>query len=187
MLELQVSTCLLVSVQRLNNNFFLLVSNFAVNYHYRAYLENLLHYDSESKKCQLSTVGWCLDTVGQFDSIDNEGWQARRAKFIQYDQDAAGAALDKDIFRDSPVTYYGPLLTNLENCKQGLIPNTECTIEIFWNNPDFCIWQPPETLGDYMLKIEYCYIEVYKGTLNWDILNRLEAELASKAAMYHYR
>ena len=156
-------------------------------YHYRVYLEDLLLYNEDVKKTRMVNQGWSSDVVGKYNHHTNFGWRTRRAKFIAYDYAKDGSRLPIDVFKDGPVTYYGPLKTNLEGCKQGLIPNTSFSVELLFNDQDFVIWQPLQCKGDYMLRIDTCRMSCLSAQLNYDIFNHLEAQLATKAAIYNYR
>ena len=90
-------------------------------------------------------------------------------------------------FRDDGVTYTAKLKTNLEQCSQGLIPETGWQLDIYFNKENFYIWSADSVTLKYMLKIESCYIYVPMAQLNVDILRILNSELTKEPATYHYR
>lgn len=162
------------------------VSNYGDNYMYRAYLEDLLDYDEEAKKTTLFSAGWDSDRAGYFDSPLNGGYINRRARFVHHDKSATGTAIPVQ-FRDDPITYTGRLKTNLQQCQQGLVPETGWKLEIFFNTEDFYIWKPATEVLYYMLKFESCYVYVGMAQLNMEILRILNSEMNKEAALYHYR
>ena len=146
----------------------------------------MLDNDADTKKCALFGQGWDSDLPGHFNSVANGGWLNRRARFVEKDKTASGTAVPVE-FRDDPITYCGRLKTNLEQCQQGLIPETAWQLDIWFNKEDFCIWSPKSVTQQYMLKIESCFVYVPMAQLNVDILRILNSELNKEPALYHYR
>ena len=90
-------------------------------------------------------------------------------------------------FRSDGVTFIGKLKTNLEYCRQGLVPYTSVMIDITFAPEDFPIWSPHGVTQEHIMFYESCTLYVTKGQLNKEINLHLEAHLAHKAAMYYYR
>lgn len=171
-----------------DNTFYLYipVSNFSDNYHYRAFLTDFLDNSEDVKRTQLSSQGWDSDKVGYFDSSTNGGWLNRRSRFLKYDK-SGNDKLTMPPFRSDGATFIGKLKTNMEYCRQGLVPYTSVMIEITFSPEDFPIWSPSGVSTDYMLFYEKCTLFVAVGQLNKDINLHLEHHLARKAAIYYYR
>lgn len=90
-------------------------------------------------------------------------------------------------YRDDTVWYVGKLRTGFENLKQGLIPNTELTIQLDFNDPDFSVWSPPGTATEYMLEIKSARMYMPVAQLNLTIHTHLKSELEKAPALYYYR
>lgn len=129
--------------------------------------------------------------MGHFNDKKNGGFLNRRLRFLKYDKIQVNPSksdpLTKPQYRSDPVTFMGKLKTNFENCRAGLIPNTEVIIEICFAKEDFPVWSPYSNDVPYMLLYEKCLLYVGVAQLNKDINNHLESHLARKAALYYYR
>jgi hypothetical protein len=107
--------------------------------------------------------------------------------FADKDSPSANLGIPAE-FRDDAVTFIGRLKTNLEQCDQGLIPETNWYLKLEFNKENFYMWKPSTgELKNYMLKIESCHIYVPMAQLNIKILNVLNAALKKEPAQYNYR
>jgi hypothetical protein len=153
-----------------------------------AYLQDLLDYSENVQSNNLWAQGWEMDEAGKFDSILNLGFMNRRARFLALDTDALNKRLTTtDKFREDPVTFIGLLHTNLRHCSQGLIPGTEFTVKIDFNEPDFVILQSASVLTGHTLVYEEATLYVPVATLNQEINKNLLQHLKSEDALYNYR
>ena len=88
----------------LNNNNNKLISRKSDTYPYRAYIENLLSYDADSKSTHLkASVLWTKDTAAHFNSLDhdedNSGLQKRMAAISQSKTAELFGRLHLDLFQ----------------------------------------------------------------------------------------
>ncbi|XP_037034262.1 uncharacterized protein F54H12.2-like [Bradysia coprophila] len=123
-------------------------------YPYRAYIENLLNYSSESKKTHLSSGVWADDTANNMDIAGNAnvGFTARR-ELTRHNQD---------------VELYGPLHCDLFNVDKYLINGVEMTIKMNRANQLFHIMGTANSVGLFELKDAVLFVRKVKiapGTL----------------------
>ncbi|KAJ6642656.1 Pre-mRNA cleavage complex 2 protein Pcf11, partial [Pseudolycoriella hygida] len=123
-------------------------------YPYRAYIENLLNYSSESKKTHLTSGVWADDTAGHMDAVtnDNAGFKTRRA-------------LTKD---NKDVEMYGPLHCDLFNVDKYLLSGVDMAIKLQRADQSFHIMGTSDAQGTFELKDAVLYVRKVKiapGTL----------------------
>jgi hypothetical protein len=93
------------------------------NYHYRAYISNLLNYGSDAQKSHLTNSLWYKDTGNFAASVLNEGYKARRE-------------LTKD---NQSFDMIAPLHIDLKSTTKYLINGVEMTVKLNQSKPEFYI------------------------------------------------
>ena len=112
----------------LNNNNNKLISSKSDTYPYRAYIENLLSYDADSKSTHLkASVLWTEDTAAHFNSLDhdedNSGLQKRMAAISQSKTAELFGRLHLDLFQ-----------------QEKYLPNgIEIRLRLNRSSPNFCL------------------------------------------------
>lgn len=117
-------------------------------YAYRAYIENLLNYSSESKKTHISTGIWADDTAGHMDAINaaNVGFTTRRTCTV-------GNAI---------VDLYGPLHCDLFNVDKYLINGVEMTIKLQKSRQTFHVMGAANAAGTFEILDAVLYVRKVK-------------------------
>ena len=115
--------------------------------------------------------------MGAYDSMKNQGWRNRRCRFMQSDKNGSETSAFK--YRDDATTFIGRLHTQMEHCKQGLIPNQGWAIVIEFAKSDFMIHVPPDTrqTDKYQFHIEECVLYVPVAKLNAEISRSISQSL----------
>ncbi len=91
-------------------------------YPYRAYLHNLLTYNTGAKKCLLNAAGWAKDIAGEmYGTQTSTGWAAR-AKWIS---------------STNEIEFAGPLCLDLLAQDKYLINNVDVKIKMNHSKPEF--------------------------------------------------
>ena len=105
-----------------------LISNNSDTYPYRAYIENLLSYNADSKTTHLkASVLWAEDTATNFNSLDHEGdnsgLQTRMSAISQSKTAELFGRLHLDLFQ-----------------QEKYLPNrTEIRLRLNRSSPNFCL------------------------------------------------
>lgn len=153
------------------------ISDTAVNYGMRAYLEALTTYTKESADTQLTSAGWYQDTPGSFDvHSTNLGETARRKLFV-----------------DSPwVQLSGKVISDVTNQEKNLITGVSIGVRFVLAKPEFYLrnyWH--EAIDPTGASIEYkafirspkLLVRRYIGAP--DFMIAMEKQLQTKTAKYH--
>jgi hypothetical protein len=159
------------------------VTNFNDHYNYKAYLKTLLSYDHNVKKTNLKLAGWEDDSAGLFDSKANPGWKSRQTYFIQ-SRTTTGTETLK--FKKDGTTFLAPLITDFNECSQGLIPYVPWSVELDFEKPNFVIWSAEDNIN-YKLEILKVCLHVPCGVLNKEICMNIDHALSRSPARYFYR
>ena len=118
-------------------------------YPYKAYIENLLTYDGESKRSQLSAGMFYKDTAHKMDSIDgNDGMKKRQSR----------ASLSQE------VDMVGRLHCDIMNMNRYIINGVDVKLRLVKSKDDFNIFAAAE--GEYKTVITHISVFVRKCTLN---------------------
>lgn len=149
-----------------------LVTPAASRYCYRAYIESLLNYSTESKKTHLTAALWAKDTAGEFDSITaNEGFTKRQ----QY------------IKGSKTIDAVGGVYLDLFNINKFLLNRVEIKLRLARSKTAFAL------LGDVALSADKFKIEitdvsllVRRVQLNPSILLAHTETLLKKPATYPF-
>ena len=145
-----------------------LVTSSNDTYPYRAYLETLLSYGAEAKKCWLKHLeGWTWDDDGEYDLDTN------RAIWVK----------NKRYGKSKVVDLKGRLRVDM--CMQGrLIPNNVTVKFVLTRSkPEFCV-NSFETGKTYKVKIESATLEARRVKLAAQEQLRLERAIAASGARY---
>lgn len=127
-----------------------LVTHSSNTAHYRAYMENLLSYGDDAKKCQLTLGGWHTDTPDHFDDLNesNQGF-AKRMKM------AAGS---------KPFQVLTRLHTDMSSQGRYLLNGVDIDLRLVRNSNAFCLMAPENST--YKLKIVEASFYVRKVKLS---------------------
>ena len=92
-------------------------------YPYKAYISNLLTYDTWVKSNQLNIQGWATDTANHMDAENNEGHKQRNLMFRK-DFDKNG------VYRPDGCVVITRLHHDLISCTSGLPPGVKIKFEL---------------------------------------------------------
>lgn len=123
-------------------------------YAYKAYLESLLSYSSNTKGILGEARGWIQDDcnkhedLGISDATDstNEGYKKRR-KLLQTSQ---------------WVDFKIPLHSDISTLRKRLPPNVKISITLHRNEDSFCLMQPTFNTGKYTIEVDDLRIKMRK-------------------------
>lgn len=142
------------------------------NYAYRAYMENLLNYGTETASVHLDGVGWALDEPGKLEAVlgsGNAGLMARQTMF--------GSS--------SEVELVGRLHADMLNQPKLLMSDVDLRIVLTLEKPNFYIMSTAEDTS---------YIKIMDATLYMGHVQVAEpiqmahrAVLQKKNAVYDYQ
>jgi hypothetical protein len=141
------------------------VENSNSNYPYKAYIENLLIYDKESKESFLKNQGWIKDTSGKFDDVKdaNAGFIARNTAY-----------------KNKTFELCGRLHSNILNCPKYLLSNINVQLKLTRSRTEFCF------MGDAspQISIEDTFLRVRRVKVAASEMLRHALELEKTTAKY---
>ncbi|XP_057335056.1 uncharacterized protein F54H12.2-like [Microplitis mediator] len=94
-------------------------------YAYRAYIETLLSYGLDAKKSHLSTVGWCCDTPGKMDSVDDDNLGLKKRRDL--------------LTCEKSADFIGHLHCDIFNQERFLINGVEMRLRLTRARETFCL------------------------------------------------
>lgn len=145
------------------------VSQSNVNYHYRAYFENLLNYGTDAVSTHLETCGWKLDG-GKLDSLtENTGLESRRKMLA-----------DNDI-----IEVMGKIYSDFFNQQKLLLNNVDLKVVFSLEKPEFYMLEDDKNSS--YIKILDATMYLNHVTVNPSILLAQEKVLQTKNAPYPYK
>ena len=106
-------------------------------YHYRTYLETLLNYGEESKKTHLVSELFVKDEKNKFNSINSNGFVARKALMNS----------------DGAVELIGYLHNDLCNQEKFLPSKIDVNFKFYRNDDNFSLMKSPEDKKNYEVMI----------------------------------
>ena len=152
-----------------------LVSSSDTNYMYKAIIENLLNYNSETKKIQLAAIGFSGES-GNFeqthpdDSPFNHGLRARSAWF-------------KNV---NFVEFVGPLMADICNQDRLILNSVDIDIKLWPSRDEFRLITNPDKLK-CKLTIEEIYLNVCKVSVSPEVMMAHHSALKSTDAKYPFQ
>jgi hypothetical protein len=162
-------------------------------YGVKSYLHNLLNFNAEAKDTWMETSGWTKDIADAFNyfgkKIDpallkdhntyypNTGYEARKNLF----RTPAG-----DDWLDTSITLLGPMHTDLDSTKTGLINRLGCQITLTQQKPEFyLLCDDPQV--DAVLQIISAKIHIKLINIEPKIYDQVIQKLDHTPAIYNYR
>lgn len=145
------------------------------NYHYRAYIENLLNYGSDAATTHLESVGWIidegiLDMSAASKADDNKGMDNRAKLFT----------------KSCEVELMGKIHGDMFNHSKLLLNNIDLRIILATENPAFYIMSKNEKEESY-IKILDATMYMNHVTINPNVLLAHEKVLLKSKAVYPYK
>ena len=141
------------------------VENSNGNYAYRAYLENLLTFNTDEKKTFLKKEGWIDDDDYQFDSTfikttltetANNGFLARRNLFLN---------------QTHGVEFFGKIHSDVFNINRALLSQVDVMLSLVKNSPKFFLLSENETTGPgFKVVIESAYLLVRRLSVSPSVM-----------------
>jgi hypothetical protein len=144
-------------------------------YSYRAYIENLLCYDSEAKDTFLRNEGWVSDEADKFENVNltgttltNSGLLTRRQMYV----DQAGT-----------ITCKGKIKSDIFNINRYMLPSVNIQVILSQSDPGFFLMGKglPTTLS---VEIENCYLQVRRVNVSDSIAVNHALQLEKTAAKF---
>jgi hypothetical protein len=126
------------------------------NYAYRSYIEDLLNYDTQTKKSMLNAQLWYDDDYGKFDAVDtedkitNNGAKERRTKI-----------------KNKKLTLFGRLHLDTFNMIRNIIANQKITVVLTKNSNKFYLMQNSDS-DLFTLNINDAYLLVRKNKISFE-------------------
>lgn len=150
----------------LNNK---LVSSSDSNYHYRAYIENLLNYGTDAVNTHIETEGWVIDNDDLDDLTKNTGLVQR-------------AALLKD---SATIEIMGKIHADIFNQPKLLLNNVDLKVVLELEKPSFYIMEPADI--NSTIQIQGAVLHVKHVTISPNVLLAHHQILNKTNALYEYK
>ncbi len=162
------------------------VENSNGNYHYKAYFENLLSFNSEAKKTFLRNEGWVDDTPGAFDehasvqtgsgtstspfipSKLNNGYIKRREMFLQ----------------GKTVELCGRIHSDVFNINKYILNNVNVSLELFKNKPILYLIGDKDEAEPYKIIIESAHLKFRRVKISPSVMLAHAMVLEKTTAKY---
>lgn len=141
------------------------------NYHYRAYIENLLNYGSDAASTHLESVGWILDN-GDMESLEekkNLGLDIRKLM----------------IGKSGVVELMGKVHGDMLNQSRLLLNNVDLRIVFSLEKPEFYVMEAD--IDTSYVKILSATLYMNHVTVNPNVLLAQETVLQKTPALYPYK
>ena len=146
-----------------------LVTATTSNYHYKAYMENLLTYSEGSKHSHLQSQGYYGDTPGFFDDMVNNG----------------GLAVRQGLFGSSrTVDLIGRINADIFDQNRLMLNGVEIQLKFWPANAKFCLLSDDDI--EYKIDIVDAILKVKKVTLAPSVILGHAAALEKANALYFY-
>ncbi len=151
------------------------------NYAYKAFIIDLLSFDSNAKYTFLQGQGFYQDAPSHMDSsAGNAAFTLRKKLF----RNSSNTAYTSDV-----VTLVGKLHTDLRSCPAGIVPGVAIRIEVTRSPDDFVLIRPiknPPQTDDYKITLKGICLLCPVATLSTDTFRKLEKQLSSNPANLYY-
>ncbi len=144
-------------------------------YSYRAFIENLLCYDSEAKDTFLQNEGWVTDTAGQFENLAlngataNKGLLKRRQMYV----DQAGT-----------ITCKGKIKSDIFNINRYMLPSVNIQVILSRSDPNFFLMALGLPTNQLSVEIENCYLQVRRVNVSDSMAVNHALQLEKTSAKY---
>lgn len=157
------------------------------NYHYKAYIKNVLSYSNSVKQTQicLGADNFFPDGAFMFDdtAANNKGFVQRLKPFAKRTTSTAGVTTIN--YYGTDVTFIAKLQHDLVTCNTPLLPGVAVRIELARNNHKLLVLSSDDS-GKYQLKIKEIFLHVPVALLNTTLFNSIESRLKEKPVLMHY-
>lgn len=159
------------------------------NYHYKAYIKNIVSYSNAVKQSQISlgTDGFFPDGAFYFDDMtNNKGFVQRQKPFAKKKVTGSGTSVVTTYdYYGEDVTFIAKLQHDLVSCNTPLLPGVAVRIELARNNHKLLVLSS-DTTSNFQLKIKEVFLHVPVALLNTSLFNSIESRLKEKPALMHY-
>ncbi len=158
-----------------------LVNESNENYAYKAFLIDILSYDSNAKYSFLQAQGFYQDAPNHMDaSAGNAAFTLRKKLF----RNTSNSAYSLD-----EVTLVGKLHTDLRSCNAGIIPGISIRVELTRSSDEFALIRPilvPPQTDNYKINLTSISILCPVATLSTETFRKLEKHLTSHDASLYF-
>lgn len=160
------------------------------NYHYKAYIKNVLSFSNALKSAQISlgTDNFFADGAFNFDEMSdsNKGYGQRRKAFAKVSMEGSGSSTVKTItYHGEDVTFIAKLQHDLVTCNTPVLPGVAVRIELTLNPHKLLVLSKSDT-DNYELKIKDIFLHVPVALLEPSLYSSIESRLKEKPALMHY-
>ncbi|XP_037906181.1 uncharacterized protein F54H12.2-like [Hermetia illucens] len=146
------------------------------NYQYRAYIENLLNYGSNTAKTHLESVGWYLDE-NEMDIIENGKPEDSNSGYIKRSKLLAGSSV---------VEFMGKVHGDILNQDKLLINGVDLRVIFSLEKPEFYLYSKEDS-NSPRIKIIEATMYMNHVTISPSILLAHENVLQRSNAIYPYK
>ncbi len=158
------------------------LNDFCELYSHKAYIIDLLSYDSAAKWSFLQAQGWYQDTEGTFDQINlNSGFNQRMRLF---QKKVKSGTSTKYVYHGENCVFMGRLHTDLASCQSGLGPGVALTVDIGLNRQEFFL--QTEAAEKCKLNIKQVSLLIPVAQISADLFRKIERSLAEKEASVYF-